>query len=406
MSTDRPDQSSSVSPGSSNSGNSGALLSISVIKITAGNVLFVGDPKAGAVVAYELGPASAAPGSLPFNIHHIDKRIADLLGVKTDEITICDLAVHPISKEAYIAVERGHAAQAIPVIVRVSQDGTMAPLQLDALPSTRLTLSHPASPDVVLVNGVVARTLSITDLSFHDGELLITGLSNADFSSTLYRARYPFGGSVETCTIEFYHAVHSQNETRAPIETLTVLPLNGEPHVLAVYTCTPLVTLPLSALRNGAHVKGKTIGELGYGNTPIDVLHFQSQVAKGQNQEYVLITHKHRGPMLFSVDAIAERCAEEGMNAPVGFNVVAPPFMSVPMGGVIRVDDQDAHYLCTLRRDPESGSLNLLSFRKGIFFRISDHVSEFMLPGFAYTEAQQGTKQFQDQRWSEEQPVK
>lgn len=397
MSTDRPARDASGSP---------ELLSISVIKIAAGNVLFVGDPKAGAVVAYELGPASAASGSQPFNIHGLDKRLAERLGVTTDEITICDLAVHPVSKEAYVAVERGHAAQAIPVIVRVSQDGTITPLQLDSLPSTRLVLQNPASPDVVLVNGIVARTLSITDLAFHDGELLIAGLSNADFSSTLYRARYPFGDSVQTSTIEFYHAVHSQNETRAPIETLTVLPLNGEPHVLAVFTCTPLVTVPLSELRNGAHVKGKTIGELGYGNTPIDVLHFQSQGAKGQKQEHVLITHKHRGPMLFGVDSIAERSAQEGMSAPVGFNVVAPAFMAVPMGGVIRVDDQDGQYLCTLRRDPSNGSLDLLSFRKGIFFRISDHVSEFMLPGYVYTEAQRGTKQFQEQRWSEELPVK
>ena len=385
---------------------SSQLLSISVLKIAPGNILFVGDAKAGAVFAFELGPAPAASESRAYRLRGIDGKIADLLGVAPGEVVIRDLAVHPVSKEAYVAVERGHARQAIPVIVRVSQHGELAPLPLDTLPFTRLALSQPASADLVLKGGVAARTLSITDLAFFDGELLISGLSSADFSSTLYRARYPFSDQLETSTVEIYHAVHTQNETRAPIQTMTVLPLNGQPHVLAVYTCTPLVTMPLSDLKNGAHVTGKTIGELGYGNTPLDVLHFQSQGEKGQVQEHVLITHKHRGPMLFSVDSIAASSAKEGMHEPAGFNIVAPPFMAVPMGGVIRVDDQDAQFLCALRRDPDTGSIDLLSFRKGVFFQLHDHVSEYILPGYVYSESQGGMKQFQDLLWSDELGIK
>ena len=146
---------------------SSQLLSISVLKIAPGNILFVGDAKAGAVFAFELGPAPAASESRAYRLRGIDGKIADLLGVAPGEVVIRDLAVHPVSKEAYVAVERGHAGQAIPVIVRVSQHGELAPLPLDTLPFTRLALSQPASADLVLKGGVAARTLSITTLVAH-----------------------------------------------------------------------------------------------------------------------------------------------------------------------------------------------------------------------------------------------
>ena len=43
--------------------------------------------------------------------------------------------------------------------------------------------------------------------------------------------------------------------------------IRGEPHLFAVYGCTPLVRFPLAALKDGAHVRGDTIGELGTGAT-------------------------------------------------------------------------------------------------------------------------------------------
>ena len=81
---------------------SSQLLSISVLKIAPGNILFVGDAKAGAVFAFELGPAPAASESRAYRLRGIDGKIADLLGVAPGEVVIRDLAVHPVSKEAYV----------------------------------------------------------------------------------------------------------------------------------------------------------------------------------------------------------------------------------------------------------------------------------------------------------------
>lgn len=53
--------------------------------------------------------------------------------------------------------------------------------------------------------------------------------------------------------------------------------LNNEDYVLAAYTCTPLVLIPVKDIKDGAHVVGKTIAEMGYGNAPVDMIQFQSQ---------------------------------------------------------------------------------------------------------------------------------
>src|SRR6266568_4972703 len=51
--------------------------------------------------------------------------------------------------------------------------------------------------------------------------------------------------------------------------------VGNEPTLLAAYTCTPLVEFPLSDLKPGAKVKGKTIAELGNRNRPIDMIVYQ-----------------------------------------------------------------------------------------------------------------------------------
>ena len=47
-----------------------------------------------------------------------------------------------------------------------------------------------------------------------EGELLIAGLANDAFSSTLRRARFPFAGNARATTLEIFHA--SMASTRRP----------------------------------------------------------------------------------------------------------------------------------------------------------------------------------------------
>lgn len=379
-----------------------ALKSVSVIKFGPGEVLFVGDSRSATLFAFELG-AAQAPESAPFyNLKGIDASIAERLGVPTDEIALKGLAVHPVSQDAYIAVQRGHGEQMLPIIVKVNARREISAVELSALPHTQITLQNPIGEQTELRNRIQARNFTITDLAFHGGEVLVSGLSNAEFASSLYRIAYPFRDSVTTSSIEMFHAMHNQNETRAPIQTMAIVPLEGKPHVLAAYTCTPLVTIPLEVLSDGAHVHAKTIGELGYGNTPLNVVPFQSRDRQGQVQEQVLVTNKNRGPMLFSLQSLAESNAKEGMSTGVGMSVVAPPFMAVPMGGLLQVADQNAQSLLGLRRDLDTGRLGLLSFEKGMYFRVTDFVSEYQMPGYSYAEKGQGLKQWQEHKLVQE----
>lgn len=367
--------------------------SISVIKFGPDNVLFIGDSRTATLFAYPLGPAAPATASRPYNVYALDQTIADLLGAPLQDIAVRHLAIHPVTKEAFVAVHRGHGDAQLPVIVRVNQDGEVRPLDLEATPHESFALPNPVGPEVRLWNDVVARSLAITAIECVNGEVFVAGMSNADFASTLYRVPYPFRGDVQASSIEMYHAVHAQNETRAPIQAMTVLDLAGEPHVLAAYTCTPLVTIPVAALRDGAHVQGKTIAELGYGDMPMDMVRFQSTDRSGQQQDQVLITQKCRSAVLLSVDAIARRNQEPGMTAPA-HGIVAPEHAPMPLAGVIHVGDQDAQYLTGLRRDMETGRLHLLSFRKGLYFRVGDFVSEYMLPGYPFEQQPPHFKHF------------
>jgi len=364
------------------------LQSLSVIEFGPGNVLFVGDSKSATLFAFDLGEARPPEGSQFYNVKDIDASIAALLGAPLDEITIKDLAVHPVTQDAYLAVHRGHGDAMIPIVVKVNANREITVLELGQLPHTKVTLQNPIDATTKLRNFLSARLYTITAITFHGGDVFVSGLSNAEFSSTLYRIPYPFRDTVTTTSIEIFHAVHAQNETRAPIEAMAILPLGDKPHVLATYTCTPLVTIAVDELKDGAHIKAKTIGELGYGNTPIAILPFQTRDSKGHVEDHILITHKHRGPMLFSVQAIAESNAKDGISAGVEMmTVVAPKFTEIPMAGLSHMSDQGQGCLLGLRRDFESGRLALLSFDKGIYFRVSEYFTEFQMPSYSYKNA-------------------
>jgi hypothetical protein len=58
------------------------------------------------------------------------------------------------------------------------------------------------------------------------------------------------------------------------------------------------VRFPLAALKDGAHVRGDTIGELGYGSNPVDMLTFNNPF---DHKDYLLVTIDVRGGMQIGV---------------------------------------------------------------------------------------------------------
>jgi len=60
---------------------------------------------------------------------------------------------------------------------------------------------------------------SITDIGFLEDRVLIAGLSNEEFASTLRDVRFPFTKVAGGTSVEIYHGAHGKFETRAARRT-------------------------------------------------------------------------------------------------------------------------------------------------------------------------------------------
>ena len=375
--------------------------SASVLEFADDTTLFVADSMGGAIHAYELTGNGAAPEEpAPYNLLDLDALLADALGADAGRLTYHDLAVHPVTRDAYVSLTASINGAEEAVVVTVTRDGTVTRLDLANLPSDTFAIQDAADANVTFWRDIPAATFTVTDLDYADGELFISGLSTGEFASTLRRVAYPFTDDAASTGVEIFHAAHNQNETRAPIRAMTVVDVDGTPTVVAAYTCTPLVTIPVSDLEDGANITGKTIAELGYGNTPLEVLDFSMTDMAGNTQDVVLVINREMDSDLITMDALTGAVAAEGITTPVAalgdtMGVATTP---LPLSGVLQAAEQDTQFLLALRRNIDTGNMDLVSYRKGIFLRLSEFVSEYNFPDYAYaeTEVAQGTRMFQN----------
>jgi hypothetical protein len=278
-----------------------AFKSMGPIAFGPEGILFVADTKSAAIVAIATGDTKPAAGTKPLKVEAINQKIAGLLGSSADQLLIDDIAVNPESRNVYLAVSRGRGPDAIPVLVRVMTGGELEVVALD-----KVKFSRAEFPDAP-VDGVVGegrrsnnpRLESITDIAFLEDRVLVAGLSNEEFASTLRAIPFPFKTVAGGTSVEIYHGAHGRFETRAPVRTFVPFKVGTTPSLLAAYTCTPLVQFPLSDLKPGAKIKGKTVAELGNQNRPIDMI-----VYKKGGKDYLLLANTSRGIMKISTDQI------------------------------------------------------------------------------------------------------
>lgn len=252
-------------------------------------VLFIGDSIGGAVVAVDTRDTKASAKASSIDIRGINEKAAALLGTSADQILINDVKVNPISKNIYLSVSRGKGPDAIPVILRVDSAGKLSEFSLDSVPFASASLvdapaSKPGRGD--------PRNDAITEIAFVNGNVLVAGLSNQEFASDLRSIPFPFKGEVAGAGIKMYHGSHGRYETQSPIRTFVSYTIGNQQYILAAYTCTPLVKIPLSELKPGAKVEGTTIAELGAGNRPLDLIAY-----KKDNHDFLLLANSNRGVM-------------------------------------------------------------------------------------------------------------
>ena len=164
-----------------------------------------------------------------------------MLGTDPKQIAINDLAVNPRSGNVYLSVSRGRGPDAMPVIVRINADGKLEELALENVRFAKAEI-----PNAPGAKQPRQRNESITDLAYVDGRVFLAGLSNEEFSSRLIAIPFPFSSEgIDGAAIEIYHGAHGQFETKSPIRTFVTYRIQNEPYMLAAYTCTPLVKVPV-----------------------------------------------------------------------------------------------------------------------------------------------------------------
>src|SRR5687768_16700427 len=309
-----------------------ALQSIGPITFGPSGDLFVADPAAATIFAVKLGAAGSGATAGTADVAGIDAKIAAVLGTAADEVRIVDLAVHPTSKNSFVSVMRGQGTTAAPAILRVDGAGKVELVSLETTPFTSVTLPNPAA---VSTTGRGGRAQSVTDLAFSNGRVFVAGLSNEEFASKLWSVAYPFAAVERGASVEIFHGNHGGLETRSPVMAFQPLTIDGQPHIVAGYTCTPLVKFPIASLTAGQKVVGTTMAELGAGNQPLDIIAYRKD-----GQEFLLMSNSRHGVMKIPTASFAS-AAPITARIPDGTGGVA--FERIPaMANVEQLDLLDA----------------------------------------------------------------
>jgi len=359
------------------------LQSAGALAFDSGDVLFVGDTKAGVVhafdladafadqAAYQLGRAQTFEGRTIFN--NLDVEIAALLGASAEDIVINDMVVHKPSKQIFLSVHRGRGPDAQAVILSVN-DGELELVDLSSADHSSIGVG-PIPTAERLEFGQPLNTLAITDIDYYNGEILVAGVSNEEFSSKLRRMAYPFTNEVSTSSIEIWHAVHAQYETRAPIISQSVAELDGVPTLIAIYACTPIVRIPLAELTDGAEVRGTMIGKMGFGNTPLDIVPYVNAWDGSSN---VVVTNTNRSAAALNLEAVAvAEAMPHGEGVQPVFSVEGVYQFPLPLSGAMHLDTLDENYAVVIRRSPEdTRNIQLHTLPMPFFFDRADHVVE------------------------------
>jgi len=354
----------------------------SISRLAAGpdNVLFVADWKAARVHAISLPAAPQKPGSTVFNILDLEKLLSAHVG--DAKITVEDMVVRPGTGEVYVAVSYG--AERKPALMAVTSNRKVRRLDLKAAASTSIALLDAPTTDYKFWKETPERSFTVTDMKWRDGELYVAGLSNQDFASTLRRVKYPFGSQQSVTSVEIYHAGHNLIETRAPIRAMSFATWGGRSYLVAAYTCTPLVIIPLDQLKDGAHIRGKTVAELGYGNTPADMITYTT-TEQGKTEDFVLLVNFDRVSNVIPVAQLEAADARPGIEKRVPFGQISGlDVAQAPLVGTLRVDNLDEKSFVMVRRRLEKDALQLVSMGKDLSFRLTDHVSEYAFAEYSF----------------------
>ncbi|MEZ4902429.1 MAG: hypothetical protein R2822_12065 [Spirosomataceae bacterium] len=318
-----------------------AIQSMNALAFGPEGILFIGDSKSASVFAVDTKDNELIDKSKPIEMKNIDQKMAALLGTEVKNITIQDLAVNPVSKKVYVAVQ---AANSTPILFKIEDDNLQA-VNLKNVKFSSVSLNNAPAEDAKDQRGRPMRVWAISDLNYTDGKVMVTGLSNQEFGSTFRSISFPFTSTQHQASLEIYHAAHGQYETNAPIKTFTTANLNGKKYLVASYTCTPLVLFPIEDLKAGTHVKGRTIAEFGAGNSPLDMI-----TMKKGDESFLIMANSDRPVMKVKYKDM--ETYQGTLSEPIkeNYSTAGVPYVSFPMVNVLQLDKLDETQFVFMQR--------------------------------------------------------
>ena len=298
-------------------------------------VLLVGDTLSAAIYAIDTGDNQASTDIKSVNIEKVNEKIAAMIGSSPEETAINDMIVNPLSGNLYLSISRGKGPSAAPVIFKADAKGVLSEVSLKKVKFSKAAFNNaPESKE----GGRNPRMSAITDLQFMDGKVVVAGLSNEEFASKLRMVNYPFDGKEQSTSVEVYHGAHGNLETASPVRTFVTY----EDSVLAAYTCTPLVYIPISDLKPNTKTLGKTVAELGNMNQPLDMI-----VYKKENQDYLLMANSARGVMKLKLSK-KDIDATEAIKSRISGTAGLPYDTLKQYAGVVQLDKLNADHAVLL----------------------------------------------------------
>ena len=298
--------------------------SISALAFSPEGVLFIADAQSATLFA--VGTEDGKPNAkADILVEKIDSTIADKLGTTAANIAINDVKVNPASGQVYLAVTRKGTGGG-PIVLKLT-DGKFAEFALKDVPFASVKLGGLSDKN---------KADAITSLAYVEGKVIIAGLSNEEFSSSLRTIAYPFTEGDKPTSVEMYHAAHGKTETNSPIRSFVPYKISGADYLFAAYTCTPLVKVAVADLKPGAKIKATTIGELGNRNKPLDMI-----VYTKDKQDFVLLANSARGVMKIPTESFDKA---GGLTDPVkGGGTAGVKFETIKeLVGVMQLDKLDA----------------------------------------------------------------
>jgi hypothetical protein len=328
------------------------IQSINSISFGPDGILFIGDSNSAQLTAIDTNDDQEAFEVEDLDIKKIDSKIASKLGTDINSFSIKDMAVNPVSKNIYLAI---HMSDGTPALLRI-MNGEIEGVPLNNISHSKAQINYALAKEAKDKRGRSLRKWTISDMSYSEGNVMVSGLSNREFSSTFTSIPFPFNNKEQHySTLELYHAAHGRFETYAPVSSFTTASLNGKNHLVAGYTCTPLVVYPMDKLTPGQHVTGRTVAELGNRNKPVDII---SVHHKGNS--YILVANSSRQLMKISYEAIesfdgslVEKVSENSGTAGV-------EFIALPLVNILQLDNLDDSRILMLQRK-SNGDLDLFS---------------------------------------------